>query len=152
MLLLSIMILPVIYSVHPRTSKVIKERGIVFHPNVRSMKPFSFSDYNNLQRKAFCVVSDSGTIAEEASCLKFPAVSIRTSTERPEALDKGNFTIGGITAPEVVQAIDIAVAAYQDRTAGINVPDYVDANVSMKVVNIIQSYTHIVNKMVWRKY
>ncbi len=116
------------------------------------MKPFSFSDYNNLQRKAFCVVSDSGTIAEEASCLKFPAVSIRTSTERPEALDKGNFTIGGITAPEVVQAIDIAVAAYQDRTAGINVPDYVDANVSMKVVNIIQSYTHIVNKMVWRKY
>jgi UDP-N-acetylglucosamine 2-epimerase len=101
--------MPVIYSTHPRSAKFIEQRGFKFHPNVRSLKPFGFSDYNHLQLNAFCVVSDSGTLPEEASYFKFPAVCIRTSTERPEALDKGNFIIGSITAEQVLQAVDMAV-------------------------------------------
>lgn len=143
--------MPVIYSTHPRSKKFIEKRGFKFHSNVRSLKPFGFSDYNNLQLNAFCVVSDSGTIPEEASYFKFPAVSVRTSTERPEALDKGNFIIGSITTEQVLQAVDMAVAMNNNNDLGIDVPNYIDENVSVKVVKIIQSYTGIVNKMVWRK-
>jgi len=143
--------IPVIYSTHPRSKKFIDKRGFTFHKNVISMQPFGFFDYNHLQQNAFCVVSDSGTIAEEASYFKFPAVSIRTSTERPEALDKGNLIIGGITAEQVMQAVDMAIEMKSNNELGGEVPDYLDLNVSMKVVKIIQSYTGIVNQMVWRK-
>jgi UDP-N-acetyl-L-fucosamine synthase len=143
--------MPVIYSAHPRSKKFIEQRGFKFHTNVRSLKPFGFSDYNSLQLNAFCVVSDSGTIAEEASYFKFPAVSVRTSTERPEALDKGNMIVGGITTEQVLQAVDMAVDMNKNNDLGIDVPNYIDENVSIKVVKIIQSYTGIVNRMVWRK-
>ncbi|MCM1305377.1 MAG: UDP-N-acetylglucosamine 2-epimerase (non-hydrolyzing) [Butyrivibrio sp.] len=148
--------MPVIYSTHPRSKKKIEERGFQFHPLVRSLQPFGFSDYNHLQLNAFCVVSDSGTLPEEASyfCAKgtpFPAVCIRTSTERPEAIDKGNFILGSITSEQVLQAVDMAVRMNDAGELGIAVPDYEDENVSAKVVKIIQSYTSIVNKMVWRK-
>lgn len=143
--------IPVIYSTHPRSKKFILQRDFVFHANVRSLQPFGFADYNHLQMNAFCVVSDSGTIAEEASYFKFPAVSVRTSTERPEALDKGNVVIGSITTEQVLQAVNMAVEMNMNGDLGIDVPDYVDNNVSVKVVKIIQSYTGIVNKMVWRK-
>ena len=143
--------LPVIYSTHPRSKKFIEQRKFIFHPNVKSIQPFGFFDYIHLQQNAFCVVSDSGTIAEEASFFKFPAVSIRTSTERPEALDKGNMIIGGITTEQVLQAVDMAIAMNRSGHLGSDVPDYTDTNVSLKVVKIIQSYTDIVNKMVWRK-
>jgi UDP-N-acetylglucosamine 2-epimerase len=133
--------MPVIYSTHPRSAKFIEQRGFKFHPNVRSLKPFGFSDYNHLQLNAFCVVSDSGTLPEEASYFKFPAVCIRTSTERPEALDKGNFIIGSITSEQVLQAVDMAVMMGKNGDLGVAVPDYVDENVSIKVVKIIQSYT-----------
>jgi UDP-N-acetylglucosamine 2-epimerase (non-hydrolysing) len=115
------------------------------------MQPFGFWDYNCLQRNAFCVVSDSGTIPEEASYFKFPAVSVRTSTERPEALDKGVFTIGCITKDQVVSAVELATSMHQNGDLGLTVPDYADENVSVKVVKLIQSYTGIVNRMVWRK-
>lgn len=143
--------LPVIYSTHPRSKKYIEARGFQFHPNVRSMEPFGFFDYVHLQRNAFCVVSDSGTLPEEAAYYGFPAVSIRTSTERPEAMDKGVFTIGSITAEHVLQAVELASSMYQNGDVGVAVPDYTDLNVSTKVVKLIQSYTPIVNKMVWRK-
>lgn len=143
--------MPVIYSTHPRSAKYIELRAFKFHPNIRSLKPFGFSDYNNLQMNAFCVVSDSGTIPEEASYFKFPAVSIRTSTERPEAMDKGNFIMGGISTEQVLQAVDLAVSMVQNGDLGVPTPDYVDENVSVKVVKIIQSYVGIINKMVWRK-
>lgn len=143
--------IPVIYSTHPRSKKFIEQRGFEFHSNVRSLQPFGFSDYNHLQQNAFCVVSDSGTIAEEASYFKFPAVSVRTSTERPEALDKGNMIIGSISTEQVLQAVDMAVEMNAAEDLGEDVPSYVDENVSVKVVKLIQSYTGIVNKMVWRK-
>lgn len=148
--------MPVIYSTHPRSKKRIEERGFRFHPLVRSLQPFGFSDYNHLQVNAFCVVSDSGTLPEEASyfCAEgtpFPAVCIRTSTERPEAIDKGNFILGSITAEQVLQAVDMAVRMNENGDLGVAVPNYMDENVSIKVVKIIQSYTGIVNKMVWRK-
>ncbi|HOP51193.1 MAG TPA: UDP-N-acetylglucosamine 2-epimerase [Ignavibacteriales bacterium] len=143
--------IPVIYSTHPRSKKFIEQRGFKFHPSVRSLKPFGFSDYINLQLNAFCVVSDSGTLAEEASYFKFPAVSIRTSTERPEAIDKGNIIIGNITKEQVLQAVDLAVEMNKNNDLGVDVPNYVDENVSTKIVKIIQSFTEIVNRMVWRK-
>ncbi len=143
--------MPVIYSTHPRSKKFIEQRGFKFHPNVRSLEPFGFSDYNNLQLNAFCVVSDSGTVPEEASYFKFPAVSVRTSTERPEAIDKGNFVIGSITTEQVLQSVDMVVEMNKNNDFGIDVPNYVDENVSVKIVKIIQSYTGIVNRMVWRK-
>ena len=143
--------LPVIYSTHPRSKKFIELRGFKFDPNVRSLQPFGFADYNHLQKNAFCVVSDSGTIAEEASYFKFPAVSIRTSTERPEALDKGNMVIGSITTVQLLQAVDLAVEMNAQGDMGEDVPNYVNENISTKVVKLIQSYTGIVNKMVWRK-
>ncbi len=143
--------MPVIYSTHPRSKKFIEARGFTFHKNVRSLKPFGFYDYNHLQQHAFCVVSDSGTVPEEASYFHFPAVSIRTSTERPEGLDKGCFIIGNITAERVLQAVSMAVTMHERHDEGLSVPDYMDENVSTKVVKIIQSYTGIVNQMVWRK-
>lgn len=143
--------MPVIYSTHPRSKKIIEARNFKFHPLVRTLQPFGFFDYNYLQQHAFCVVSDSGTIPEEASYFKFPAVSIRTSTERPEAIDKGIFVIGSIKKEQVIQAVELAVAMHMNHDDGITVPDYADENVSTKVVKIIQSYTSIINKMVWRK-
>ncbi|MDL2297792.1 UDP-N-acetylglucosamine 2-epimerase (non-hydrolyzing) [Synergistaceae bacterium OttesenSCG-928-D05] len=144
--------MPVIYSTHPRSAKFIEKRNFKFHPNVRNLKPFGFCDYNHLQKNAFCVVSDSGTLPEEASYFRrFPAVCIRTSTERPEALDKGNFILGSITQESVLQAVDMAVEMQQNSELGSDVPDYVEENVSVKVIKIIQSYTSIVNCMVWRK-
>lgn len=148
--------MPVIYSTHPRSRKFIEQRGVQFHPLVKSIQPFGFSDYNNLQMNAFCVVSDSGTLPEESTYFNtkgypFPAVCIRTSTERPEALDKGNFVLGGITTEQVLQAVDMAVRMNAEGSMGGEVPNYIDENVSTKVVKLIQSYTGIVNKMVWRK-
>lgn len=143
--------IPIIYSTHPRSKKFIDDRGFKFHKYVRNLRPFGFYDYNFLQKNAFCVVSDSGTVAEEASYFKFPAVSIRTSTERPEALDKGNIIIGSITTEQVLQAVDMAVEMNANNDFGVDVPNYIDENVSVKVIKIIQSYTGIVNKMVWRK-
>lgn len=148
--------IPVIYSVHPRSRKFIEARHFKFHPLVRTLQPFGFSDYNHLQMNAYCVVSDSGTLPEESSYfnrkgIPFPAVCVRTSTERPEAIDKGNFIIGSITTEQVLQAVDMAVEMRANGDDGVNVPDYIDENVSTKVVKIIQSYTGIVNKMVWRK-
>ena len=148
--------IPIIYSTHPRSKKFIEQRGFQFHPLVRSLQPFGFSDYNHLQVNAFCVVSDSGTLPEEASYfntkgMPFPAVCIRTSTERPEAIDKGNFILGSITTEQVLQAVDMAVKMNEAGDCGVDVPNDVEENVSTKVVKIIQSYTGIVNKMVWRK-
>lgn len=143
--------MPVIYSTHPRSKKFIEVRNFKFHPLVRTLKPFGFYDYNHLQQNAFCVVSDSGTIPEEASYFKFPAVSVRTSTERPEALDKGIFTIGSISTEQVLQAVNLAVEMNANGDFGLTVPDYADENVSVKVIKLIQSYTGIINKMVWRK-
>ena len=148
--------LPVLYSCHPRSRKRIAQRGFRLDPRVIQHKPMGFHDYNCLQMNAYCVVSDSGTLPEEASFFlsaghPFPAVCIRTSTERPEALDKGNFILAGITAPQVLQAIDTAVAMQRDGAFGVPVPDYTDENVSGKVVRLIQSYTGIVDRMVWRK-
>lgn len=147
---------PVIYSTHPRSRKFIETRHFQFHPLVRSLQPFSFTDYNHLQQNAFCVVSDSGTLPEEsaffnAKGMPFAAVCVRTSTERPEALDKGNFILGSITTKQVLQAVDMAVQMKDNGDLAVKVPDYVDENISMKVVRLIQSYTGIVDKMVWRK-
>ena len=148
--------MPVIYSTHPRSRKYIEARNFQFHPLVRTLQPFGFSDYDCLQLNAFCVVSDSGTLPEESSYfnskgMPFPAVCVRTSTERPEAIDKGNFIIGSITTEQVLQAVDIAVKMQENGDLGENVPNYMDENVSTKVVKLIQSYTGIVNRMVWRK-
>ncbi len=148
--------MPIIYSTHPRSRKFIEQRGFQFHPLVRSLQPFGFSDYNHLQMNAFCVVSDSGTLPEEASYFSakghpFPAVCLRTSTERPEAIDKGNFILGGITTEQVLQAVDMAVKMNEAGDFGSDVPNYVEENVSVKVVKIIQGYTGIVNKTVFRK-
>jgi UDP-N-acetylglucosamine 2-epimerase len=148
--------MPVIYSTHPRSAKFIEQRAFKFHPLVRSLKPFGFSDYNRLQTQAFCVVSDSGTLPEEAAYftergIPFPAVCIRTSTERPEALDKGNFILAGITRDPVLQAVDTAVMMNANGDYGSPVPDYTAPNVSTRVVRLIQSYTGVVNRMVWRK-
>ena len=144
--------MPILYSCHPRSKKYIEQRGFKFDKRVIQSQPLGFFDYNKLQQNAFCVVSDSGTIPEEGAYFKFPAVSIRTSTERPEAMDKGVFTIGSITSEQVLQAVDLAVSMYENGDMGLDVPAYVDDNVSVKVVKIIQSYVGIINKMVWRKF
>ena len=148
--------MPILYSCHPRSAKYIENRGFVFDPLVRQHKPLGFHDYNHLQMNAFAVVSDSGTLPEESSYFlsvgnPFPAVCIRTSTERPEALDKGNFVLAGITTDQVLSAVETAVKMQENGDFGIPVPDYTDENVSDKVVKIIQSYVGIVNRMVWRK-
>ena len=144
--------MPILYSCHPRSKKYIEQRGFKFDKRVIQSQPLGFFDYNKLQQNAFCVVSDSGTIPEEGAYFKFPAVSIRTSTERPEAMDKGVFTIGSITSEQVLQAVDLAVSMYENGDMGLDVPAYVDDNVSVKVIKIIQSYVGIINKMVWRKF
>lgn len=141
----------VLYSCHPRSEKYIKERGFKFNERVIQHKPLGFMDYNKLQQNAFCVVSDSGTLPEESANLHFPAVSVRTSTERPEAMDCGVFVIGSITSDAVIQAVNMAVNMQSDGFVPSPVEAYIDNNVSDKVVRLIQSYTVIINKMVWRK-
>lgn len=148
--------MPVLYSCHPRSKKRLEATGFKLDKRVIAHEPLGFHDYNCLQMNAFCVVSDSGTLPEESSFFTsvghpFPAVCIRTSTERPEALDKGCFVLAGIDEKSLLQAVDTAVEMNKDGDFGIPVPDYTDVNVSTKVVKIIQSYTGIVNKMVWRK-
>ena len=148
--------MPILYSCHPRSRKRLEASGFQLDRRVIQHEPLGFHDYNCLQMNAFAVVSDSGTLPEESSFFTsvghpFPAVCIRTSTERPEALDKGCFFIAGIDTDSLLQAVDCAVEMNQNGDHGIPVPDYVDENVSTKVVKIIQSYTGIVNKMVWRK-
>ncbi len=143
--------IPVIYSVHPRSKKFIELRDFRFSKYVRALDPFGFSDYINLQQNALCVVSDSGTLAEEAAILHFPAVSIRTSTERPEALDKGGFIIGSISETSILQSVELAISMHSNNEGFVRVPDYEDDNVSVKVVKIIQSYTDIINRKVWQK-
>lgn len=148
--------MPILYSCHPRAKKFIESRGFVFDKRVIQNQPLGFHDYNKLQISAFCVVSDSGTLPEESSYfntkeMPFPAVCIRTSTERPEALDKGNFILAGITTEQVLQAVEMAVTMNIQGDYGCDVPNYIDENVSTKVVKLIQSYTGVINKMVWRK-
>lgn len=141
----------ILYSCHPRSKMCIERRGFKFDKRVIQHKPMGFFDYNKLQQNAFCVVSDSGTLPEESAYFKFPAVSVRTSTERPEALDKGVFTIGSITTDHVLQAVDLAVSMHTNGDGGLDVPAYVDSNISTKVIKLIQSYTGIINRMIWRK-
>lgn len=143
--------MPIIYSTHPRSWKKIEERGFQFHPLIRQLKPFGFFDYNNLQMNAFCVLSDSGTLSEESAMLGFPGVLIRTSTERPEVLDKGTVVIGGITEDDIVQAVELSRAMKADGAKTGMPGDYADDCVSTKVVKIIQSYTSIINDVIWRK-
>lgn len=143
--------MPILYSCHPRSKKFIELRNFKFDKRVIQSQPLGFFDYNHLQQHAFCVVSDSGTVPEESAYFHFPAVSVRTSTERPEAMDKGVFTIGSITSEQVLQAVNMAVEMHACGDEACDVPAYVDNNVSTKVVKLIQSYTGIINKMVWRK-
>lgn len=143
--------IPVIYSTHPRSWKKIEEREFKFHPLVRQLKPFGFFDYNALQKNAFVVLSDSGTLSEESSILKFPGVLIRTSTERPEVLDKGTVIVGGIAFNNLVQSVELAKAMEENNEPMIDAIDYKDTNVSTKVVKIIQSYKDIINRNTWRK-
>lgn len=148
--------MPILYSCHPRSRKRLESSGFKLDSRVIQHEPLGFHDYNCLQMNAFAVVSDSGTLPEESSFFTsvghpFPAVCIRTSTERPEALDKGCFVLAGIDEKSLLQAVDTAVDLIHDGNFGIPVPDYTDENVSDKVVRLIQSYTGVVNKMVWRK-
>ncbi|MGI6735415.1 MAG: UDP-2,3-diacetamido-2,3-dideoxy-D-glucuronate 2-epimerase [Tenericutes bacterium ADurb.Bin239] len=141
--------LPVIYSVHPRSKKWIEKRNFIFHPLVKQMKPLGFFDYNKLQKESFCVLSDSGTLSEESAMLNFPGILIRTSTERPEALDFGSIIIGGITTKNIIQSINLALALKNEKITFNK--DYQTLNVSTKVVKIIQSYAQIINIKTWRK-
>ncbi|MFI3169064.1 MAG: UDP-N-acetylglucosamine 2-epimerase (non-hydrolyzing) [Faecalibacterium sp.] len=148
--------MPILYSCHPRSKKYLEQRGFVLDERVKLHEPLGFHDYNHLQMNAYCVVSDSGTLPEESSFFTsvghpFPAVCIRTSTERPEALDKGCFVLAGIHGDGVAQAVETAIAMNDNGDYGIPVPTYTE-DVSTKVVKIIQSYTGVVDKMVWRKY
>ncbi len=149
--------MPILYSCHPRSRKRLEASGFELDKRVIAHEPLGFHDYNCLQMNAFCVVSDSGTLPEESSFYTsighpIPAVCIRTSTERPEALDKGCFILSGIDTVGLLQSVELAVEMVKNGDLGIPVPDYVDTNVSDKVVRIIQSYVGVVNKMVWRKY
>ena len=148
--------MPILYSCHPRSRKRLEQSGFALDRRVNRHEPLGFHDYNCLQMNAFCVVSDSGTLPEESSFFTsagkpFPAVCIRTSTERPEAMDKGCFILAGIETDSLLQGVETAVALNRDGEFGVPVPDYVEENVSTKVVKIVQSYTEIVNKIVWRK-
>ena len=149
--------MPILYSCHPRSRNRLEASGFVLDSRVNRQEPMGFHDYNCLQMNAFAVVSDSGTLPEESSFFTsigkpFPAVCIRTSTERPEALDKACFVLAGIDEKSLLQAVDTAVEMVKEGDNGIPVPDYVEENVSTKVVKLIQSYTGVVNKMVWRKF
>ncbi len=141
--------MPVIYSTHPRSRKFIEQRNFQFHPLVRSLEPFGFFDYNRLQLSSYCVLSDSGTLSEESAMLGFPAVLIRTSTERPEALDAGTIVIGGVTQQSVEQAMALSVSMFENGEPTSLPADYSDANVSVKVVKIIESYAGIVMRTTW---
>lgn len=142
---------PIIYSTHPRSKKYIEQRQFKFHPLVQTLQPFGFLDYNKLQKNALCVLSDSGTLSEESAMLGFTGVLLRTSTERPEVLDKGTVVVAGIESSDVEQAVDLAIAMTNNQEETVLAPDYCDTNVSVKVVKIIQSYTKIINQVVWRK-
>ena len=142
---------PLIYSTHPRTRKYIEARNFKFHLLVQNIEPFGFLDYIKLQSSAMCVLSDSGTLSEESAILGFPGVLIRTSTERPEALDGGTVVVGGITSKDITRAVALAISMRENDDVGTLPHDYMDKTVSVKVVKIIQSYTHIVNKTVWLK-
>ena len=149
--------MPILYSCHPRSRNRLDASGFVLDSRVMRQEPLGFHDYNCLQMNAYAVVSDSGTLPEESSFFTsigkpFPAVCIRTSTERPEALDKGCFVLAGIDEKSLLQAVDTAVEMNNEGDHGLPVPNYVDENVSTKIVKLIQSYTGVVNKMVWRKY
>jgi UDP-N-acetylglucosamine 2-epimerase (non-hydrolysing) len=141
---------PIIFSTHPRTRKRIEEKGIVFDKLIRNIEPLGFFDYVKLQKESYCVLSDSGTVPEESAVLNFPAISMRTSTERPEALDAGSIVLGGIDKDNILNAIEMAVKSYKNDRKN-PVTNYLDTNVSEKVVKIIQSYTNIVNIRTWRK-
>ncbi len=143
--------MPIIYSCHPRSKKFIEARDFKFHPLVQSMQPFGFIDYNKLQQNAYCVLSDSGTLSEESAMLNFPAVLIRTSTERPEVLDKGSIVVGGIKGEDVERGMNLAVSMFENAEPYVMAEDYADFNVSVKIVKIIESYTKIVNETVWLK-
>ena len=148
--------MPILYSCHPRSRNRLEKSGFQLDPRVIRQEPLGFHDYNCLQMNAFAVVSDSGTLPEESSFFtsvghSFPAVCIRTSTERPEALDKGCFVLAGINTHDLLQAVELAVDMTQNGDNGLPVPNYTDEIVSTKVVKLIQSYTGVVNKMVWRK-
>ena len=143
--------LPIIYSCHPRSKKHIEARGFKFHDLVRPLQPFGFLDYNHLQKHAYCVISDSGTLSEESAILGFPAVLVRTSTERPEVLDKGTIVIGGIKGRDVAQAVELSVSMHENHEAVEMAEDYHDLNVSAKVVKVIQSYAKIVGMTTWRQ-
>ncbi len=141
----------IVYSTHPRSWKRIEELGFIFHPRVRQLRPFGFFDYIKLQTNAFCVLSDSGTLPEEAAMLGVPSVLLRTSNDRPEAMDKGSVIIAGIKEKDIVQAVELSRAMWDNGEPGVLPPDYRDVNVSAKVVKIIQSYTKIIDDTVWRK-
>ncbi|MDI3089735.1 UDP-N-acetylglucosamine 2-epimerase (non-hydrolyzing) [Priestia megaterium] len=142
---------PLVYSTHPRSWKKIEERGVKFHPLIKQLKPFGYFDYNKLQLDSFCVLSDSGTLSEESAILGFPGILIRTSTERPEVLDKGTVIVGGTTEKEIIQSVNLIRAIWENKEPLILAPDYIDENTSLKVVKIIQSYTPIINKVIWNK-
>lgn len=144
--------LPIIYSTHPRSKKYIESRNFVFNPLVQTLQPFGFLDYNKLQKNAYCVLSDSGTLSEESAILGFAGVLIRTSTERPEVLDKGTVVIGGIKGDDVQQAMELAIAMRDNQEPVVMPLDYADHNVSVKVIKIIESYTKIVNETIWLKH
>lgn len=142
--------MPIIFSTHPRTAKRIKESGIKLNPLIRNLEPLGFFDYVNLQKHSYCVLSDSGTVPEESDILNFPGISLRTSTERPEALDAGSIVLGGINERDILNSIELAVNSKEERTDNL-VRDYKDTNVSLKVIKIIQSYYNIVNSRTWKK-
>ena len=144
--------MPVIYSTHPRTRKFIEKRDFRFDDRVRNLEPFGYFDYNKLQKNAFVVLSDSGTLSEESAMLDFPAVLIRTSTERPEVLDKGTVVIGGIKSEDVLRAAALSRAMYDNGELTVEAEDYADENVSVKVVKLIESYAKIVDETVWLKH
>lgn len=144
--------MPVIYSTHPRSMKFIEQRNFKFNPLVQNMKPFGFFDYNRLQKNSYCVLSDSGTLSEESAMLGFPGILLRTSTERPEVLDKGTVVIGGIAGKDIEEALDLAVEMASNQEGVVLAQDYQDTNVSAKVVKIIQSYTKIIDKNIWNKF
>ena len=143
--------MPVIYSTHPRSRKFIEARNFEFNPLVQTLKPFGFLDYNQLQMNSYCVLSDSGTLSEESAMLDFPGVLIRTSTERPEVLDKGTVVVGGIKGQDVEQSVELAVDMYKNKEEVELAEDYRDTNVSVKIVKIVQSYTKIVNITTWNR-
>lgn len=146
---------PILYSTHPRAEKKIREKGIQFHPLVKMHTPFGFFSYNKLQKNSFCVLSDSGTLSEESALLNFPAVLIRDSTERPEVIDKGTLVIGGVKPNQMLQSIEMSRNLYEESlkngSSAPLPPDYQDVHISIKVVKIIQSYTPIINQVIWHK-